>query len=208
MDFELTDDGDLYLGQQLTDEEGYLLYYMVDELGDNLPIVTKDVNEASIPIRDFNTVHEDLEKIQLIKTRLQTENPDWMLYEEVGASLTDFIGETNTPSTGEKIEDRVYYTLLRNQAFKEDELEVNAIPISSEEVLVDVILDSESLYLRYAFSLNFRLGVNNVYVLDKNGQIIEEKEKENPEILDGIPEKQEDSFEEDVENPEEGELSE
>lgn len=188
MDFELTDDGDLYLGKQLTDEEGYLLYYMIDEFGNKQAKVTKDVNIASVPIRDFKTIDGDLAKVQLIRTRLKTENPDWALYENVGASLTDFIGMPNNPETGKLIEDRVYDTLLRNDAFQKDELSVNVIPTSHKEVLVDVILDSQSLYLRYAFSLNFEIGINNIYVLDKNGQVLDEEIKLNPDILDGIPE--------------------
>lgn len=210
MDFELTDDGDLYLGQQLTDKEGYFLYYIVDELGENLPIITRDVNEATIPIRDFKLISEDLERLQLIKTRLQTENPDWALYESVGASLTDFIGEKNNPTTGSLIEDRVLQTLLRNDAFHEEELSVNVIPISYNEVLVDVTLDSQSMYLRYAFSLNFEIGVNNVYILDRNGDIVEEEVKLNPEIMEGMPTEDILTYEdledlEDYDNTEEGE---
>lgn len=186
MDFKLTDDGDLCLGEQLVDEDGFFLYYIVDEYGKLLPEKTKNEIEAKIPIRDIKTIDGDLEKAQLIKTRLQTENPDWELYENVGASLSDFIGKPNNPITGEIIEKRVYDTLLRGDAFKEEELTVNVIPISHKEVLVDVILDSNNLYLRYAFSLNFDIGINNVYVLDKNGKTIEEKSNKNDLDIQGV----------------------
>lgn len=188
MDFELTDDGDLYLGQQQIDEEGFFLYYMIDEIGSKLPMITRDVEEATIPIRDFKTIHEDEEKLQLIQTRLKTENPDWILYKRVGASLNDFIGRQNTATTGKEIEERVISTLTRNNSFDREELTVNLIPTSSSEVLVDIKLDSNNIYLRYAFTLNFELGVTNVYVLDRTGQIVEEEIKMNPGIMDGMPE--------------------
>lgn len=191
MDFELTDDGDLYLGQQKVDEEGYLLYYMVDELGDRLPIPTRDVEEASIPVRDFKTIHEDEERLQLIQTRLKTENPDWIMYENVGASLSDFIGRQNTATTGKEIEERVISTLTRNNSFDREELTVNLVPTSASEVLIDVKLDSRNIYLRYAFTLNFEVGVTNVYVLDRTGQVVEEEVKVNPDIMDGMPEPEE-----------------
>lgn len=202
MDFELTDDGDLYLGQQQVDEEGYLLYYMVDELGDRLPIPTRDVEKASIPVRDFKTIHEDEERLQLIQTRLKTENPDWILYTRVGASLTDFIGRQNTASTGKEIEERVLRTLTRNNSFDKDELTVNLIPTSASEVLIDVKLDGQNIYLRYAFTLNFEVGVTNVYVLDRTGQIVEEEVKVNPDIMDGMPEPEE--IQEDITEGEQG----
>lgn len=202
MDFELTNDGDLYLGQQQVDEDGYLLYYMVDELGDRLPIPTRDVEKASIPVRDFKTIHDDEERLQLIQTRLKTDNPDWILYTRVGASLSDFIGRQNTATTGKEIEDRVLNTLIRNNSFNKDELSVKLIPTSSSEVLVDVKLDSQSLYLRYAFTLNFEVGVTNVYVLDRYGQIIEEEIKVNPDIMDGMPKP--DPIQEDITEGEQG----
>lgn len=188
MDFELTSDGDLYLGQQEVDDEGYLLYYMVDEFGERMPQKTRDVDEASIPIRDFKTIHQEEERLQLIQSRLKTDNPDWVLYTSVGASLTDFIGRQNTASTGKEIEERVLNTLVRDGAFDEEELTVNLIPTSPYEVLVDIKLDSENLYLRYAFSLDFNIGVTNVYTVNKNGDIETEKEKVNPDIMDGMPE--------------------
>lgn len=206
MDFELTDDGDLFLGQQSVDEEGYLLYYMVDDIGDMLPMITRDANEATIPVRDFRTTQGSPQRLQLIKSRLQTENPDWSIYENVGASLSDFIGETNNPETGKKIEERVLHTLLRNEAFDTDELFVNVAPTSPKEVLVDIVLDSQEMYLRYAFSLDFEIGINNIYILDESGEVLEKEEKINPDIFEGIPEEQ--FFYEDMEAEEEEQLDE
>ena len=176
MDFRLTQDGDLMLGQQAIDDEGYLLYYQIDPENTVRPIVTRDV-DATIEIRDIQTVHQDEERLQLINSRLRTENPDWYLYESVGASLTDFIGRVNNPDTALEIENRVESTLIRNDAFLSEELEINVVPTSRSEVLVDIILDSENRYLRYAFSLNFDIGINNTYILDRDGNILEELEE-------------------------------
>lgn len=186
MDFELTDDGDLYLGDQKVDEEGYLLYYKTDRMGYNLPIETRDVDEASIPIRDFSTIHQDEESLQLIKTKLKTDNPDWIMYTNVGASLTDFIGRHNNYKTGKEIESRILNTLIRDGSFNKEELKINLIPTSSNEVLIDIKFDKKSLYSRYAIILNFEIGIKNVYLLDKEGKKIELKEKINPGTMEGM----------------------
>lgn len=177
MDFRLTQDGDLVLGQQAIDDEGYLLYYQIDPESTIRPIITRDIDNGAIEIRDIQTVHQDEEKLQLISSRLRTENPDWYLYESVGASLTDFIGRVNNPDTALEIENRVESTLIRNDAFLSEELEINVVPTSRSEVLVDIILDSENRYLRYAFSLDFDIGINNTYILDRDGNILEERDE-------------------------------
>lgn len=177
MDFRLTQDGDLVLGQQAIDDEGYLLYYQIDPESTIRPIITRDIDNGAIEIRDIQTVHQDEEKLQLISSRLRTENPDWYLYESVGASLTDFIGRVNSPDTALEIENRVESTLIRNDAFLSEELEINVVPTSRSEVLVDIILDSENRYLRYAFSLDFDIGINNTYILDRDGNILEERDE-------------------------------
>lgn len=186
MDFELTDDGDLYLGQQQVDDEGYLLYYQISGRDGEIPRITKDIEEASIPIRDFKTITGEEEKVQLIGTRLRTDNPDFVLYENVGASLSDFVGEINNENTAEEIEIRVMNTLLRESNFKEEDLSVNVLPVSPTEVLTDVQLKNKNEYIRYAFSLNFDIGIVNTFVLDRNGNIIEDEEKINPDIYSGI----------------------
>lgn len=173
MDFKLTSDGDLILGQQSVDEEGYLLYYKKELPPNSLPDVTRDIDEGSVPIRDIETVFQDEERLQLIQSRLRTDNPDWYLYEDVGASLSDFIGLPNNPDTANQIEIRVKDTLLRNEAFLEDEISVNVIPVSQSEIVIDVVLDSQNRYLRYAITLDFNVGINNTYVLDREGMIVD-----------------------------------
>lgn len=172
MDFKLTDDGDLSLGQQVIDDEGYLLYYKDVKKEDGFPVTTVNIEESISPIRDIETVSVDEERLQLMKSRLQTDNPDWYLYEDVGASLSDFIGMINSPDTANLIERRVVDTLLRNDAFSVDELDVNVIPVSLNEVLIDIILTIENKYLRYAIKLDFNVGINNIYTLDREGNII------------------------------------
>lgn len=199
MDFKLTKDGDLLLGQQATDEEGYLLYYIIDSQSPTLPITTRNINEASVAVHDIRTVHDDEERLQLIQSRLRTDNPDWYLYDEVGASLSDFIGEENSPETASEIESRIIETLIRNDAFTLEELEVNVVPTSINEILVDIILDSENRYLRYAFSLDFDIGINNTYILDRDGNILEEDLEVNPDIYEGIPKYETEISEEELE---------
>lgn len=173
MDFKLTDEGDLDLGQQQVDRDGYLLYHTQAYQHEYPAEPTTNPEIGETPIRDFKTVHEDQERLQLIQTRMKTENPDFYLYQEVGASLTDFIGRKNNRDTANEIELRVRDTLLRNDAFDEEELNITVVPVSFDEVLVDILLDNSNHHIRYAFTLDFNLGIKNTYVIDEEGNVIE-----------------------------------
>lgn len=159
-DIKLSPEGDLVLGQQLLDEEGYFLYYRKDE--DQPMEITRDP-EGNTPIRDLEVVHSEDSELQLIKSRLQTDNPDWRNYPNIGANLSDLIGEVNSPETASKGIELIKRALTYDEVFSEEDLEVQAIPVSAEQLMFDIRLFRENRYLRYPVLFDFNVGIMNGY---------------------------------------------
>ena len=166
-DIQLTPEGDLMLGQQKVDEEGFLLYYDSRPLPEDGLMVTRTA-EGNLPIRDMNTVEFEDYGLQLIKSRVQTDNPDWILYPEIGANLSDLIGELNTPETGRAAVQLVLDALTHGGAFLEEDLHIDAIPVSESDILLDIQLKQANRFLRYAIEFNLEIGLMNAYELKES----------------------------------------
>ena len=165
-DFQLTAEGDLMLGQQTSDEDGYLLYYHPDGPASDIPPINTNP-EGGIPIRDASLIEGDQQSLQLIKSRLMTENPDWNLYPEIGADLTDLIGMRNTPETAEVGINLIRRSLTRDRAFNEEDLEIDAAPVGPRTLLFSILLKRNQNILRYTGTLNLSLGVWNEYQVEE-----------------------------------------
>lgn len=163
-DFKLSADGDLVLGEQAVDSDGYLLYYALYP-GEEQSFITRTPSDYTRPMRDIKIVEDDEGDLQLIKSRLQTENPDWRLYPLVGADLTDLIGLPNTPETAYLAEQSVLRALTYDGAFKEKDLTINVVPVSAFTLFIDIKLRQGNQLIRYSGSINLELGVWNEYQL-------------------------------------------
>lgn len=162
IDLRLTEDGDLTLGQQATDKDGYLLYYYTMNQDGDIGTTT-NAQIATHPVRDIGMIHGAEGDAQLIKTRLNTENPDWILYPDVGADLTDLLGEMNTPETAQRGIEAIYRALTYDRAFTRSELEVDAVPVSHTTLLFHVKLIRNNTIVTYAATLDFELNAWNEY---------------------------------------------
>ena len=170
LDIALSASGDLVLGQQATDKDGRLLYYlkqggMMGNFG-ALPETTTDPSGGGLPVRDLNYVRGEASELQLIKSRLQTDNPDWYFYKQVGADLSDLIGQPNSPSTANAGKAMILRALTYDKAFAEEDLRIEAVPVGPHQMLFDLQLKRRSNLVRYALVLDLTLGVTNVYEKD------------------------------------------
>lgn len=165
-DIYLTADGDLALGQQATDKDGYLLYYRFHNESD--PFITTEAEAGDVPIRDIQVVDGEERDLQLIRNRLMTENPDWRLYPEVGADLSDLIGLSNTPATAEAGVQLIRNALTRNGAFRPEQLTVDAVPVGPHTLLFDIRVSRSRSILRYVGTLDLTLGSWNEYEIPRN----------------------------------------
>lgn len=170
LDIALSASGDLVLGQQATDANGHLLYYrkeggMMGDFG-YLPETTTDPSGGGLPVRDLNYVRGEASELQLIKSRLQTDNPDWYFYKQVGADLSDLIGQANSPRTANAGKAMILRALTYDKAFAEEDLRIEAVPVGPHQILFDLQLSRRNNLVRYALILDLTLGVTNVYEND------------------------------------------
>lgn len=162
LDLRLDKDGDLVLGQQAVDNEGYLLYYHY--INDNSDIgITNNPEIGVVPVRDIGMIYSAEGDAQLIQTRLRTENPDWVLYPNLGSTLTDLLGEMNNEETASRGIEMIYNALTYDGAFTRQELEVDAIPISYSTILFHVKLIRNNTIVTYAMTLDFEIQEWNEY---------------------------------------------
>lgn len=165
IDFQLDDDGDLKLGTQQVNAEGYLLYYRQPTGEDQKPYLTTEPGVGTVPVRDFSLVLEEASELQLIRTRLMTENPDWSLYKTVGADLTELIGRRNNPQTAALGENLIMRALTYDNAFEKERVSVEAIPVSQAKILFVLTLKKKTTQNRYGISFDLQLGITNIYEL-------------------------------------------
>lgn len=100
---------------------------------------------------------------------------DWELYPNLGAGLDQFVGESNSKNTGDRLHDRVRLALVSNNLVAEEDLQVVVMPVHLHKVLIIVKiaatptafnkLDSSSNKL--AIGLVFDFIEQSVSVLDK-----------------------------------------
>jgi hypothetical protein len=67
---------------------------------------------------------------------------DWEAYPGWGASLDDFIGESNTKYTAELIHDRVRVAITSAAIVSESDLQVKIVPISRYKILIIIKINA------------------------------------------------------------------
>ncbi len=163
VDFRLTPEGDLDLGPQQTDANGNLLYYQHYAGLAALPMETTRPGDGAVPIRDAGLVYLQEADLQLIKSRVQTDNPDWHWFPQVGANLSDLIGRRNNPATAAAGKAQILAALTYDNAFKAEDITIDAIPVGVNELLFDLRLTNRTGSYRFLLTLDVTIGVTNFY---------------------------------------------
>lgn len=95
--------------------------------------------------------------VQGIRTRLNFRSGEWPgLAKNLGANLSDFSGKPNTKENGEIIKSRVMSELTKNGFISRNDLNVDVIPISSNHVLVKIIVKTSAGIYEYNTRFSFR----------------------------------------------------
>jgi hypothetical protein len=91
-----------------------------------------------------------------INIRLNTNNPDWYHHQWIGATLDDLLGEPNTRANGQLGYDKIVNCLTADGVVSMDDLEVNMIPVSTDEILYYLIINcDEEGEVRIPFTFRF-----------------------------------------------------
>lgn len=166
MDIAITPDGDLKLGEQMVNEENDLLFY-VNLKPESAGAVVINPTEDSVPIRDVAPVYSDDVHLQLISSRFRTDAPDWYLYPDLGANISELAGELNSRETAERGKQMILQAMIHDNAYSEGQLEITPVPVSLNEILYDIKINSEENVFRYTYLLDLEIGVLNYYEVDE-----------------------------------------
>lgn len=164
IDFRMSEDGDLVLGEQLLNEQGELLYRDPARLSG----YTTEVTETTIPMRDMGVAYGDEVDMQLVRFRLKTDAPDYAVHPTLGGNLSDLIGEPNTRATMERGKALIYEALTYDKALSVDSVIVNGIPYEQDKILYMVRLVREGRQeVRIPLLFDLEVGILNEYEVEE-----------------------------------------
>ena len=73
---------------------------------------------------------------QELLTVVKSEIGDWELDPQVGATLSDFLGEPNTRENGEALENRLRTKIIEVGIVQREDLDVKIIPVGISQILI------------------------------------------------------------------------
>lgn len=103
--------------------------------------------------------------VQEILSIVKSELGSWRLAPNRGASLSDFVGETNDKATAERIKTRILSSLTKNGLVNSHDLKIIYAPIDREQLMVRIGL-SVMPTVKNAGSTS--LGISVVYNFSEN----------------------------------------
>jgi len=79
-----------------------------------------------------------------IRTVIRSETGDWQFYPQLGADLSDFLGEPNNRETGKAIEDRIISSLVGLGIVTRGDLSVRVMPVEAHAVMITITVNAEA----------------------------------------------------------------
>lgn len=98
---------------------------------------------------------------QYVRCVLDSSSPDWF-YDEVGADLEDYLGEPNTRQTAESAKQKILTALTRDGLIAQEDILVEAVPISKTEIRFFVFINSGNPDLPMGFDVSLQLGAGAI----------------------------------------------
>lgn len=119
----------------------------------------------------YDTSTDPLRSIfQEIRTRVMSDLGDWLMYPDVGASISDFVGEPNNKIVAEAIKTRIIASLARHGLVAREDVSIRYMPVDIDQILFRVSL-SVMPTARNAGSANLQINLlynyaeNNVFTV-------------------------------------------
>lgn len=116
-----------------------------------------------------DTEHDPLRSlVQEIKTRVEADQNDWDVFPNLGAGISDFVGEPNNKQTAENIKTRIIASLIADGLVNSKDLKVMYVPVNVDHLLFRISLqvtptvrNRNSTQLIY--NLLYSYSDNNIY---------------------------------------------
>jgi hypothetical protein len=104
---------------------------------------------------DFKIVSPKQTIEQQIRNRLNTNNPEWLYYDGIGADQEDFRGENNTKKVAQQSSDRIRKALTYDGLISNGDLSVESVPTNAREIthFITVNIGNETLNFTYKLDL-------------------------------------------------------
>lgn len=137
---------------------------MLTEDGDLALVITPTEDNPSEGKTDMSTIRGAEEISQNAMFRIRTNVSELMMHEAFGSRLLDILGKRNTRENAELGKTYLRDAILRdNYVINPDHLEIDAVPISPEEILYVVkILNGLLEPIKIVLQLNLKDGIRRV----------------------------------------------
>lgn len=73
--------------------------------------------------------------VQEVKTRASGDQGAWIPWPDLGASVSDLVGQPNNKQTAESIKTRILSSLTRNGFMNSKDIDIKYIPVSEDSIL-------------------------------------------------------------------------
>ena len=158
IDWAMTEDGDLALGDPEINQQGEILYKHIDGTIDT------DKGEDGKEFRDIGIAYDLEAEKQVVLNRIRTDAPDWFHHPAMGGNLTDLIGEPNTRETGLRGVAFIEKALTYKGLYHTTQLSVRPVPISPSEIvfLIDISKYNSPVF-RLPLVFNLESGLMDIY---------------------------------------------
>lgn len=77
---------------------------------------------------------------QEIRTRMSSEVGDWVLYPDISAGLSDYVGEPNNKFTAEALKTRISASIARNGLVNNADIQVRYAPIEFDKIMFRITI--------------------------------------------------------------------
>jgi len=117
----------------------------------------------------MDTKYDPLRSLwQEIKTRVEADQGDWVVFPTVGGNLSDFIGEPNLKVTAESLRTRLISCLTANSFINNQDIKIKYLPIDRDKLLfrlsISVTPTAENAYSETLTRIMiYNYSDNNVY---------------------------------------------
>ena len=145
-----------------------------------MPLVYDNVDLVWIFRDDFalghdgdiaDTTYDPLRSLyQEIRTRLKADLGDWILNKEIGAGMSDYVGEPNNKSTAEALKTRIIGSLTKFGLIASRDLKVSYIPIDIDKIMFRISIAvaataANKSSTELLISTIYNYSENNVYIV-------------------------------------------
>jgi len=108
--------------------------------------------------------------IQEVKTRIEADQGDWRPFPNLGATISDFVGEPNNQTTADNIKVRIISALAQDGFVNTKDMEIKYMPVSIDHLLIRISFkvspttkNKNSTQLLYNLLYNY--SDNNIYFI-------------------------------------------